>query len=147
MESAKSARKALVQLVANLAGEQSGGNAGDSVYLNDFREALENDLNTPKALSVLQTAVKDKTLPPSARLALVAKMDSVLGLKLAESAEALGADKSSLLDNASIDKQIQERTEAKNAKNYARADEIRAALLEKGIALEDTPAGTTWKTI
>jgi cysteinyl-tRNA synthetase len=40
---------------------------------------------------------------------------------------------------------VAERTEAKKAKNYARADEIRSGLLEKGIVLEDTPSGTIWK--
>ena len=40
---------------------------------------------------------------------------------------------------------IQERNEAKKSKNYARADEIRNMLKEKGIILVDTPQGTTWK--
>jgi cysteinyl-tRNA synthetase len=147
MESAKNARKALVQRVALLGTNQSPV-PEDSVYLKDFREALENDLSTPQALSVLQTAIKDKALPQPERLALTEKMDSVLGLKLLETAEkpAAGAGDSVPQDSAAlIDALVAERTEAKKAKNYARADEIRAALLEKDIVLEDSPSGTIWK--
>jgi cysteinyl-tRNA synthetase len=147
MESAKNARKALVQRVALLGTSQSPV-PGDSAYLKDFREALENDLSTPQALSVLQTAIKDKALPPSERLALAEKMDSVLGLRLLEAAEkpAAGAGGSVPEDSeAQIDALVSERTEAKKAKNYARADEIRSGLLEKGIVLEDTSSGTIWK--
>lgn len=42
---------------------------------------------------------------------------------------------------------IQERAAAKKAKDFAKADSIRAVLKERGILLEDSPAGTTWKKI
>ena len=47
--------------------------------------------------------------------------------------------------DAEIDALVAERTEAKKMKNYARSDEIRAMLKERGIILEDTPQGTIWK--
>ena len=52
--------------------------------------------------------------------------------------------KEELLD-ADIEVLIEERQEARKAKNFARADEIRALLLEKGIVLEDTREGVKWK--
>ena len=52
--------------------------------------------------------------------------------------------KQELLD-ADIEKLIQERQDARKQKNFARADEIRNELLEKGIVLEDTREGVKWK--
>jgi cysteinyl-tRNA synthetase len=50
------------------------------------------------------------------------------------------------LDEASVQKAIQDRSEARKRKDYKGADEIRTMLLEKGIILLDTPNGTTWRT-
>ena len=74
----------------------------------------------------------------------------MLGLELVKSAAALleEAERGTAgisTGNADIDKLVVERTIAKKQKNYARADEIRTLLKEKGIILEDTPEGTTWK--
>jgi cysteinyl-tRNA synthetase len=166
MESAKNARKALIQRVAAVVQQAGTAQAGTAQavsatgtvkseaglrYLEDFREALENDLGTPRALSALQTAVKDKALPPEEKLALLAQMDGVFALGLEEGAQKLLLEKSAATDIQSgsedpeIDALVSERTQAKKEKNYKRADEIRAKLLEKGIVLEDTPSGTLWK--
>ena len=118
-------------------------------YLNSFREALENDLGTPRALSALQGAVKDNTLSARERQILIEKMDSVLSLGLIEEAQAQNAAVSSAVAENGADDEIQklidERTEAKKAKNFARADEIRNQLASQGIILTDTPTGTVWK--
>ena len=60
----------------------------------------------------------------------------ILGLVVEKKAELLDAD---------IEVLIEERQAARKAKNFARADEIRALLLEKGIVLEDTREGVKWK--
>jgi cysteinyl-tRNA synthetase len=147
MESARSARKALMQRVARLL-EQCGGappaaTPEAEAYRTRFRAALENDLGVPKALPVLQALLKDKGLPPAEKCALVSEMDTVLGLRLgegaAEAAPAPGAG------DAEIAGLIAARAEAKKAKNYALADEIRSGLLGRGIILEDTPGGTVWR--
>jgi cysteinyl-tRNA synthetase len=71
-------------------------------------------------------------------------MDGVLGLDLAK--EAAARDEAEDPSFATeIEKLIEERNEAKAAKNYKRADEIRQVLKERGISLEDSPGGTTWK--
>jgi len=118
--------------------------------LDAFRLALEDDLALPRALSEIQTAVKNKNIKAADCVLAVSVADGVLGLELVKSAAALlkEAERSTAgisTGDASIDKLVAERTRAKKEKNYARADEIRTLLKEKGIILEDTPEGTTWK--
>ncbi|MBR2570466.1 MAG: cysteine--tRNA ligase, partial [Paenibacillus sp.] len=65
-------------------------------------------------------------------------MNDVLGLVMEQAEELLDEE---------IDQLIQERTDARKAKNWARADEIRDLLTAKGIVLEDTPQGVRWKRV
>jgi cysteinyl-tRNA synthetase len=70
-------------------------------------------------------------------------LDKVLGLNLADAAKAKAGEDPALA--AEVEKLIAERAEAKKAKNYGRADEIRQALKDRGVILEDSPSGTTWR--
>jgi cysteinyl-tRNA synthetase len=70
-------------------------------------------------------------------------MDTVLGLKFAEIIEE--TEKWEETNIESIEEKIAERTAAKKAKDFAKADSIRAALKEQGIILEDGPTGTAWR--
>ena len=72
----------------------------------------------------------------AALLAELTELMDILGLNTERKAELLDAD---------IEKLIEERQAARKEKNFARADEIRALLLEKGIILEDTREGVKWK--
>ena len=87
-------------------------------------------------------------------------MDSVIGLRLLESAqkvqqqmvaeaakEAKANDHSDDPEAAEIDALVKERTEAKKAKDFARADAIRDQLTQRGITIIDTPSGPTWKRV
>ena len=174
MDGAKNARQALVQRLAKLAQAAGGIQALDAgkkygrgeaskteglsgaaaAYLADFRAALENDLSTPVALSQIQKAVKDSSLKPAEALELVRRMDSVTGLRLAAEAarllEAAVATPVSLAheedsEAAAIDALVAERSAAKKAKNFARADEIRKELAAKGIIITDTAQGPVWE--
>jgi cysteinyl-tRNA synthetase len=171
MESAKNSRAALVQRVAKtLAGastlvpERSRRALSNRVAaasqlapkaaetLAAFREALENDLATPKALSVLQTSLKDSELSNEDKIALVSRMDDVFALNLiADAKDALQTARVQItadsVNAAEIEALIQKRTEAKKVKNYTEADRIRNELKEKGIVLEDTSSGTMWKQL
>jgi small GTP-binding protein len=120
-----------------------------SPYYTDFKAALENDLGTPKALSVLQVMIKDKDLSPAEKKALLTAMDSVLGLNLEGGAADFAAHAAvasvTTTEDAEIDALVAERLEAKKAKNFARADEIRGILTDRGITVADSPTGTTWR--
>ena len=96
----------------------------------------------------MQVAIKNQNIESKEKLALIAKLDCVLGLNLIEKArEALSpvAENAQGEGDPEIDALVAERNEAKKSKNWARADEIRNILKEKGIVLVDTPEGTVWK--
>ncbi|MDE7061679.1 MAG: cysteine--tRNA ligase [Lachnospiraceae bacterium] len=113
-------------------------------YKGKFLDAIAEDLNTSMALTmvyeVLKADISDKT-----KLELLKSFDEVLSLDL--TAGELQDDDSGVdaeLETYILAK-IEERKAAKKAKNFARADAIRAELLEKGIVLEDTREGVKWK--
>ncbi|MCL2179900.1 MAG: cysteine--tRNA ligase [Treponema sp.] len=112
-------------------------------YIEGFDKAIEDDLNTPRALAELWGLLKDAPASPEA-LAAVYDMDRVLGLKL-EEAVTKSADGVNEKFAREIEELIAKRAEAKKAKDFAAADNIRQTLKDRGIILEDNPAGTTWK--
>ncbi len=117
-----------------------------------FKEAMDNDLNTSLGITALFDVLKAKT-NGATKAALIEDFDRVLSLSLMEKAEALRTVKGSPDSEAApvndelsawIEALIAERAEAKKAKNYARADEIRAELSAKGVTLKDSKEGTTY---
>ena len=139
LDHARSARKAVVEKVAMLKAEATAAeNPSEEAvrYMDAFDQAMESDLNAPQALSQLHMMLKSQ-LPASDKLAAISHMDRILGLKLDEiepfKEERLGSDE----DWALVD----ERAAAKKAKDFARADEIRQILLERGFVVKDTPKG------
>ena len=163
METAKNARKNLEQRISNLLTEAKtlpdfpcgGLTAEQSIallhtekargYFTDFVHALEEDISTPRALSVLQLTVKDKELEASEAVTLIRIFDTVLALHLIEEAAALHTGTESVDNAEEIERLVAERTEAKKNKDFKRADEIRNVLKDRGIALEDTANGTLWR--
>jgi len=167
METAKNARKNLEQRIANLL--SGSGSLQDGIsdgltaaqaekllhteqarrYLAGFVQALEEDISTPRALSVLQQAVKDKALEVTEIISLIRIFDTVLGMNFIEEAEATNT--SAAGESADTIKEIEqligERTEAKKKKDFKRADEIRELLKGMGITLEDTANGTLWRKL
>ena len=122
-----------------------------------FREGLENDLATPVAMAAIQKEASGKgNTKASVSLAAVMKMDSVLSLDVIKGGfEALAAAPVSADSGADahagdpeaeeIDALVAERTAAKKAKDFAKADEIRNQLTARGVIIIDTPNGPTWK--
>jgi len=130
-----------------------------------FREAMDNDLNTAQALGVVFEAVKDlnrlrQQLPSPAAPADLDFLRA-LGAKLTELCGIMGLlgeppvaflqglrarELSELtISPAEIERLIIERREARAAKNWGRADEIRDQLLAAGIELKDSAGATTWQ--
>lgn len=111
-----------------------------------FNRAMCNDLNTSLAITALYDVLKYKT-DDRTKLALLDEFDQVLSLDLLKAAaevkqkaEAEAAKKIEGVD-PEILALVEERTAAKKAKNFARADEIRDMLKKRGITLKDTPQG------
>ena len=114
-------------------------------YRARFIEAMDDDLNTPRALAALFDLAhevnrgRDEGRPIDDAQRALLELADVLGLTLTEPEAALGAA-------PFIDLLIEVRNELRRAKQYELADRIRARLGELGIALEDTPQGTQWRT-
>jgi cysteinyl-tRNA synthetase len=123
----------------------SGFSSKVADYLAAFDAAIDEDLSTPRALAELWGLLRDTGVTPAAALAAAFRMDRILGLGLEEAAFSRSADTVDSAFAAEIEHLIAERAEAKKAKQFARADEIRAHLKERGILLEDTKEGTVWK--
>ena len=116
-----------------------------AAYVEKFEAAMDDDANTADAVSAVFELVKYINTNASSDNSreylqkLYDRLDTlcgVLGIILEQKEELLDAD---------IEALIQERTDAKKAKNFARADEIRDQLKDMGILLEDTREGVKWK--
>ena len=117
-----------------------------------FREAMDDDFNTPIAVSVLFDLASElnRTRDPTIEREL-RSLASVLGLLGKPPEQAVqsglrGSDQSGAgLSDSDIDALVIRRTEAKKAKQFAQADQLRAELLAQGVILEDSPTGTRWR--
>jgi len=116
------------------------------IALKKFETAMDDDLNTAAALAAVHDMVREvNTAMANASLTeddqttildAISKFDSVLGI--------FGAEESGILDTE-IEELIAERQAARLSRDFARSDEIRDELAEKGIILEDTKDGMRWK--
>ena len=114
-------------------------------YQEKFKAALSDDLNTSMALTVVYDMLKADISDRTKRL-LAADFDKVLSLDLLTAAEALKTDDAVDAElEAYVLEKIEERKAAKKEKDFAKADAIRAELLEKGIVIEDTREGVKWR--
>jgi len=108
-----------------------------------FKAAMDEDFATPEAVAVLfELAGEVNRTRSAASAALLKALGAMLGILQADPQAFLRAG--TTLDEASIEAAIQRRTDAKAARDFALADRIRAELLEQGITLKDSAAGTTW---
>ena len=111
-----------------------------------FRAALDDDLNTPEAMSVLFDCASDLNRDRCVATAKLLKgLAGVLGLLGRDPSEFLQAGGDSEWSAAEIDGMIKERDEARANKNFDEADELRDRLLKAGVILEDSSGKTTWR--
>jgi len=107
-------------------------------YKKEFEDAINDDLNIPMALGVLWKMVREEKSKDIYKLAL--DMDKVFGLSL-DKAKAVESDEAESDIPDEVTALVNERSEAKKAKNYALADEIRAKISALGYAVTDTKDG------
>ena len=153
MDNVAAAYGKLVKKIASLKNEGEIDEEQFRLWKDKFEDALVNDMNTSMGITVVYDMLKSD-LNDKTKRALVESYDYVLSLDLLKAADAASSGEGEAADSG-IDPElekyvlsmIEERKAAKKEKNFARADEIRNELLEKGIALEDTREGVKWKMV
>lgn len=157
MESSKNALDRIKNAVSNLGYISGAAKDGDmseaekaalaevNGFETKFDEAMDDDFNTADAIAAIFELVKyanSNVSSENTKAFAGAVRDEII--KLCDILGLIVEEKEELLDEE-IEKLIEERQAARKAKNFARADEIRNELLEKGITLLDTREGVKWK--
>jgi len=133
MNSAKEAYSRLKNLIS----EAKDDRKENKRYLKEFEDAIDDDLNMPKALQVLWKLVRDKEADGKVRA--IKKIDEVLGLDLLK--------KEKIKIPAEIKKLVEEREKLREEKNWKKADELREKIKEKGFLIEDVEERSVIKRI
>ncbi len=142
LDNVAAAYEKLMKRVAAVSEEGEAEDVKVEEYRIKFAEALGNDLNTSMGLTVLYDVLKED-MPGASKRKIIAEMDSVLSLGLEWAWEREETEVDEEL-SAFVEQKIAERAAAKKEKNFARADEIRDELKEKGILIKDTREGVVW---
>jgi len=124
--------------------------AAEIIPSDEVIKALSDDLNTPQALSALYSLAGEANKATDAvdRGRIKGQLlgsGALLGLLQQGPDDWFRGDAADGLSEEEIEKLIADRIEAKSSKDFSKADAIRAELADKGVVLEDSPAGTTWK--
>ena len=151
LDDARAALRRLYTALEGVALDPPGPDEAGAIDWQDpraaaFKAAMDDDFNAPAALAVLFDLANEVNRSRSVESArLLRALGGTLGL-LQESPRAYlqaGAG----LEEATIESRIEERAQAKKARDFVRADAIRDELLAAGVALKDSPQGTTWSRL
>ena len=149
IESAKSALKRLYNATKGLS-KKTDATLLETKYEDRFNAALNDDFNTPIALSILFEIAKQINIERATNLAKanalakqLIKLGNFIGILEYNAEEYL--KQGSELSEAEISNKILQRESARNSKDFAMSDQIRDELLALGIILEDSVNGTTWR--
>ncbi len=134
LEGAETAYKKLEQVVLGLQETVSNKNpTPDQNYTDRFLSIINDDLDMPSALALLWELVKDETVPPSNKLATLLDFDRVLGLGLDQvTAPEIPGEINTL---------VTEREKAREAKDWAKSDQLREEISQQGYQVEDMEEG------
>lgn len=135
LDAAKSAYERIKNKIIELKKEIHKGSDETKKYEKEFLEAINSDLNTPKAIQVLHSVLDDFDFDVKKKLKLLEKFDEVLGLGIKGMKETL------IIASPEVEKLLKAREEARNNKMWAEADILRERIKEKGYIVKDTPQG------
>ena len=149
LDNAAAAYEKLVSKIAALTNDGEVDYSAFAAMKERFTGALNGDLNTSLAITALYDVLKAKT-NDATKLAAIRDFDTVLDLNLVSAAEKLRSRQESEAAasvDPEIDALVNQRSEAKKAKNFAEADRIRDLLKARGIEIIDTPQGAKWRKV
>ena len=141
LDGAKNAYTKLLNKTRNLNDEGTLENYES--YIDKFKDAINNDLNTSMMVTLVYDVLKDDNLSGKTKRYLINEFDKVLSLDLLKNEELTIDDEL----KAHIEEQIAKRNEAKKNKDHQLSDQIRDELLKEGIKLIDTREGTSFEII
>jgi cysteinyl-tRNA synthetase len=139
MDTARNGWNSLKETVIELK-RNDNSNETENTYKEEFLAAINDDLNTPQAMSIVWGVARDKELGSKEKLELMKDFDHVLGLGIAD---VLAAQSEPLEDE--LQDLLDQRKEARDNKDFEKSDELRDLLKEKGVIVEDRPNGQVWK--
>ncbi len=139
LDAAKNAYERIERKVIELRKSLTKGADHTKAYESRFVAAVNDDLNTPAAVQIFLELLDDSVFDPKKKLKLLEKFDEVLALGIKEMKEK----KTEL--PLKIKKLFEEREEARNSKNWKRADELRTLIEKEGFVVEDTKQGSKIK--
>ena len=160
-ENLDNAQGAYQKLIKRIAALKEGGEPDQAVvqeYREKFLQQVGNDLNTSMAVTLLYDALKAKT-DDATKLAILGDFDQVLSLSLLEKAAQVRKEQAAQKTTSAgdytitgegdpaVDALVLERYQAKKAKDFAKADQIRDELKAQGIEITDVPGGASWKRV
>jgi len=146
-EAIQSAAKGLRRLQTIAASLEAADGEGDDAIQAPikarFRDAMADDLNAPRAMAVVWEVARSGLLADVDRRDLLRTFDAVFGLRLA--AGPAGSEGDEWDSDPEIDGMLAERQAARESKDWATADRIRAELVRMKIEIVDTPRGPRWR--
>jgi cysteinyl-tRNA synthetase len=132
----------LVRRIADLKNDGEVDAQAFAEYRTKFENAVSDDLNTSMAITIVYDMLKAE-INDSTKRALIEDFDKVLSLDLIKAGETKDNEVDTELEKYILEK-IEERSNAKKAKDFAKADAIRDELAAKGITIKDTREGVVW---
>lgn len=135
LDAARNAYKRMRRKIIEIRGEKHKGQDSSDEYEDKFVDAVNDDLNMPRALDVVWTALDDFNFDPRKKIKLLEKFDLILGL------DVVGMKYGEVSASKEVLDLVKEREKLRKAKMWADSDLFRERIREKGFIVQDTPDG------